>query len=1410
MDNLIGKFEAFNVHAGNVGVRWQKWIKRFNNFLTASGITCDERKEALLLHCIGEEIFDLFSSLPEPPQQIDPTTNNPIQISKYDKAILKLNKHFSPQVNIEYEIYNFRQAKQQETETMDEYYARLLKLSTECGFADTDREIKSQIIQGTTCPKLRRYAMRDNPSLQQLITQAKIYEVTEIQIKQMENQNNGESVNRMKTSYKQHPSKNKSYDKDNSKNTNKKCMNCGNNWHMEGRKTCPAININCYHCTKKGHFASVCFKKQNQTTKPSNSNMQETQSSSSSCQTSQSFNKVNFNKQDEDSDCSFNILANNMLKLPKISIYVNNKPLNFIIDTGTSVNLISEMTYLQNFKEVLRPDTSKIFPYCQSQQLDVIGKFSAHLKHQNNSLESEIIVIRGNCESLLSYQASRDLNLVSIKTNFIQNNTDCSKNLEFVQRNFPKLTQGVGNLVNTKIKLHTNPNIEPIANKHRRIPFHLRKLVETELMRLEQQDIIEKVTGPTPWVSPIVVVPKQGNPNLIRICVDMKNPNKAILRERHLTPTIEEVIAQLNGATTFSKIDLKDGYHQLTLHEDSRYITTFSTHIGLFRYKRLSFGINSASEIFQNTISNVLQNITGVINISDDILVYGKTQQEHDAVLQKVLQRLQDNNLTVNTNKCIFNTTKIKFFGYVFSNEGVHPDPSKVNSIINLKSPETVAEVKSFLGMINYVGKFLPNLSENTQLLRELTHKDAKFEWTENHEKAFNTLKQQLSDVTKLAYFDIKKTTHLHVDAGPNGIGAILSQEDKNKNLEIVAYASTTLTAVQRRYSQFEKETLGCTWAIQHFHNYLYGSNFILHCDNLPLVRILENSKSAPNARVERLLLRIQPYNFTIKHQKGLSNPSDYLSRHPLEQNSESNIDKVEEYVNYCIKNAIPKALTLKEVQEATSQDQVFQTIVEALTTKNDKLWKLPELLPYAKLKDEMVCSNEVILRDHRIVLPPSLQNKSIELAHKGHLGITKTKQLLRTKVWFPNLDALTERYIKFCIPCQAVTKQQHRDPIVSSPLPDYPFQCIDVDFAGPFKQNKYIFIVVDEFSRYPIIQIVNSTSFTSLQPTLQNIFATWGFPKSFKSDNGPPFNGSELANFLQNHGTKHIKITPYWPEANGMAERFVKTVKKFLLCCNLENGNFESKIQEFLINYRSTPHSTTEISPFEAVFGRKMNNFLPCIPECRPQESSIHSADHKNKLKQKGFADNKRKTKKHTLQAGDFVLCKQTKKDILTSHYDPKPYEVIQINGTTIKARRENQVLVRNASFFKKIHKQPRENGQKPVQKVMEERQEIEIPIIHLKFSCDPEPVPINYPPTPETNTESEDMHDDMMHNDPIYDIRNLFGESINKDAVEFIFEEEENNRNSNNSSPTSEAYELRPRRTNNVPRRYEDFILD
>lgn len=262
-----------------------------------------------------------------------------------------------------------------------------------------------------------------------------------------------------------------------------------------------------------------------------------------------------------------------------------------------------------------------------------------------------------------------------------KNSTSCSI-INTIKNKHPELLEGVGKLKNFQVKLHINEDIQPVAQKHRRIPFHLRKTVENEINHLLSQDIIEPTTGPTPWVSPIVIVPKQHDPSKIRMCIDMRAANKAILRERHVTPTIDDIISSINGAKVFSKIDLNQGYHQLVLEPKSRPITTFSTHVGLFRYKRLIFGINAAAEIFQNTIRQVISNITGVINVSDDILIFGKNQQEHNKALYEVLNRLSKHGLTINANKCQFNENSINYFGYVFSSTGVSPDPKKYRHLL--------------------------------------------------------------------------------------------------------------------------------------------------------------------------------------------------------------------------------------------------------------------------------------------------------------------------------------------------------------------------------------------------------------------------------------------------------------------------------------------------------------------------------------------------------------------------------------------------------------------------------------------------------------------------------------------------------------------------------------------------------
>ena len=278
----------------------------------------------------------------------------------------------------------------------------------------------------------------------------------------------------------------------------------------------------------------------------------------------------------------------------------------------------------------------------------------------------------------------------------------------------------------------------------------MRQKVSEALDQLERDGIIEKVEGATPWVSPLVVIPKKDGD--VRLCVDMRMPNQAIQRERHPMPIVDDLIHKLNGATVFTKLDLRAGYHQLSLAEESRHMTTFATHKGLPRYKKLNFGTNSASEIFQHVISEQIRDIPNAINISDDIIIFGQTQADHDEALRAVFERFSHIGLTLNQNKCEFSQSQLTIFAPVFSEDGVSPDPAKVEAIHNCSSPQSVKEVRSFLGMATYCAKFIPNFSDLTELLRELTKNNVPFKWSFRHAQSFNAVKAALMSETVMAF----------------------------------------------------------------------------------------------------------------------------------------------------------------------------------------------------------------------------------------------------------------------------------------------------------------------------------------------------------------------------------------------------------------------------------------------------------------------------------------------------------------------------------------------------------------------------------------------------------------------------------------------------------------------------------
>ena len=285
----------------------------------------------------------------------------------------------------------------------------------------------------------------------------------------------------------------------------------------------------------------------------------------------------------------------------------------------------------------------------------------------------------------------------------------------------------VGKLKETKVKLHLSKTYEPIAQPVRRLPFGYRDKVADLLERLQKEDIIETVEGvASKWVSPIVVVPVTDND--IRMCIDLRKVNQAVIREKYPITTMQEMLAELNGAKVSSKLDLKQGFFQLELETESRDITTFETHVCLFRMKRLSMGTSCAPDIFHYTIQKVLTGLPGVLNMADEMVVFGKDAAEHKKRLVRVMNRLSESGLTLNPGKCQFGLSSICFLGHFISDKGVEADPCKL-AIVTTRAPANVSELRRFLGLVKWVGRYIPDLATLAAPLKELTRKSVPFEW---------------------------------------------------------------------------------------------------------------------------------------------------------------------------------------------------------------------------------------------------------------------------------------------------------------------------------------------------------------------------------------------------------------------------------------------------------------------------------------------------------------------------------------------------------------------------------------------------------------------------------------------------------------------------------------------------------
>ena len=455
------------------------------------------------------------------------------------------------------------------------------------------------------------------------------------------------------------------------------------------------------------------------------------------------------------------------------------------------------------------------------------------------------------------------------------------------------------------------------------------------------------------------------------------------------------------------------------------------------RPKRLIFGAKSSQDLFDEAMFRIFGDIPKCLNQRDGILISGTTLEDHNKALEKVLQRASDFGITLNRDKCQFGVSELEFFGYKFTCEGLKPTPEKVRAVKECKPPKTREEVGSFLGMVGYLSKFIPQYAILTAPLRRLTGQDVPFTWGQEEERAFKKLKDSITDDDTMAYFDPGKKTVVRTEASfHEGFSAGPFQRT-SKGLQPVHYISRSMTSAEQRYSQTEKDALVVKWAKTRFRMYLLGApKFKIVTSHKPLIPMFNKPCAKLPPIIEKWIMEMQDVDFELVYEPGkdAADPMDYLSRHPL---SEVETDDTERTIKMIVKNE--HGVVLRSIKEATAKDEILADIRIRMNQNNWEQHKnRPEIKPYYLVRHELSRAKGLFLRHKQIVIPEKLQKQVITAAHSlGHFGMTRSKQMLGAKYWFPRLNSMVEDTVSRCIQCQICTADSKQEPVKPTEIPE-------------------------------------------------------------------------------------------------------------------------------------------------------------------------------------------------------------------------------------------------------------------------------------------------------------------------------------------------------------------------------------
>ncbi|KAD5802337.1 hypothetical protein E3N88_13697 [Mikania micrantha] len=722
------------------------------------------------------------------------------------------------------------------------------------------------------------------------------------------------------------------------------------------------------------------------------------------------------------------------------------------------------------------------------------------------------------------------------------------------------------------------------------------------------------------------------------MCIDYRELNKLTIKNRYPLPRIDDLFDQLQGATYFSKIDLRSGYHQLRVHEDDVPKTAFRTRYGHYEFLVMPFGLTNAPAVFMDLMNRVCRPYLDefVIVFIDDILIYSRSQHEHAQHLKLILELLAREKLYAKFSKCEFWLREVQFLGHVVNQNGIQVDSSKIKAVEQWETPRTPTEIRQFLGLAGYYRRFIKNFSKIALPLTTLTQKNQQFIWGSQQEEAFQLLKHKLCNAPILALPEGIDNFTVYCDASSQGLGCVLMQNDK-----VIAYASRQLKIHEKNYTTHDLELGAVVFALKIWRHYLYGTKCMIYTDHKSLQHILDQKML--NMRQRRWVELLNDYDCEIRYHPGKANVvADALSRK----------ERVKPLRVKALGMTIKTSL-IPHIKEAQQQAlQAMNYPAEGLKGLDKKLGVKTDWVLYFK---------------NRIWVPLFGNSRTIILdeAHKSrysiHPGADKMYKDLKDFYWWPGMKKHIAEYVGRCLTCLKV-KAEHQRPsgLLQQPeIPMWKWEQISMDFITKLPRTSHnhdsIWVIVDRLTKsahfIPIREDYSMDRFAKLY--INEIVSRHGVPISIISDRDSRFT-SRFWQTLQNAlGTQINMSTAYHPQTDGQTERTNQTLEDMLRSCVIDfGGSWDIHLPLVEFSYNNSYHTSIKCAPFEALYGRKCRSPVcwsevgenriigpELIQETTDKIALIQERIKAARDRQKSYADNRRRPLE--FQIGDLVMLK-------------------------------------------------------------------------------------------------------------------------------------------------------------------------